>query len=176
MDETKSFILGMFDDEEQMMKAASELRDHKIEIDDIYTPFPVHGLDEYLDIKRTRLPIVAFFSGGGGLIAALYFQYWTSVNSWPLNVGGKPFNSFMAFIPVAFEIMILFSALLTVLAFFYRERLFPGKKAKVIDARITDYIFVVSVECSSSAISSENVKNIFKSNQAKEVKALGVIQ
>lgn len=176
MESTKSFILGMFDDEEQMMGAASKLKSQKIKIDDIYTPFPVHGLDDYLDIKRSRLPIVTFFAAIIGLIAAMYFQIWTSAQSWPLNVGGKPFNSFVAFIPVGFEIMILFGALITVVAFLFRAKLFPGKEPCILHPNITDNLFVVSVECSSAKIDANNIKSIFKTHGASNIKAVGVIQ
>lgn len=176
MESTKSFLIGVFEDEENMMHAAGVLRDHKIPIDDIYTPFPVHGLDDYLDIKRTRLPIVTFICGGIGLLFAIYFQIWSSSASWPLNVGGKPFNSFVAFIPVAFELMVLFGALLTVAAFFYKGKLYPGKEADLLDIRTTDDCFVICVECSSAAIDSSFVRNTFQSHGAQEIKAKGVIQ
>ena len=132
-----NYLLGIFQDEEQMKKAAGALREHNISIEDIYTPFPVHHLDEYLDIKRSRLPIVTFIAGGLGLLFSLYFQYWTSVHDWPINVGGKPMNSFIAFIPVSFEIMVLFGALITVAAFFWKGGLFPGKVNPILDKKVT---------------------------------------
>ena len=121
-----NYILGIFDDEHLLKSAGKSLVDNKIKIHDIFTPFPVHGLDGLLEIKRTRLPIVCFFAGVTGCSLAMYFQYWVSKVDWPIIVGGKPFNSFMAFIPVGFEITILLGALVTVAAFFFRNNLFPG--------------------------------------------------
>ena len=167
---SKNFLLGCFEDEEHLVNASKELREKKIPIFDVYTPFPVHGLDDLLEIKRSRLPIICFFAALVGLGVAFWFQIWTSKVSWPLNVGGKPFNSFTAFIPVAFEITILFGALVTVAAFFFRSRLFPGKDVDLPDIRVTEDTFVLAVELESSAIDPELVSSIFNSNEAKEIK------
>ena len=126
---TKKYLVGIFTDEHDMLHAAQDLRKSKIEIHDIYTPFPVHGLDEVLSIKRSRLPYVTAVAGSIGLTLALYFQYWVSAVDWPINVGGKPFNSFAAFVPIAFEITVLLGAFATVFAFLFRSKLIPIFKA-----------------------------------------------
>lgn len=166
----KNFLLGFFDDEEHLVNASKELNEKKIPIFDVYSPFPIHGLDDLLKIKRSRLPIVCFFAGLVGLGVAFWFQIWSSKVSWPLNVGGKPFNSFTAFIPVAFEITVLFGALITVAAFFFRSRLFPGKAGDIPDIKVTEDNFVLAVELESSAIDPELVTAIFTSNKVKEIK------
>lgn len=171
----KNYLLGVFDDEEIMMHAGHAVVDQKITIDDIYTPFPVHGLDDLLEIKRSGLPYVTFAAGSTGLALSLYFQYWTSVTDWPLIVGGKPFNSFTAFIPVAFEITVLFGALFTVAAFFYRCKLFPWTRAKVIHPTVTDHSFVIAIECSNSSIDTEFVEQILIDHGAVEVIREGVL-
>lgn len=171
----KNYLLGVFDDEEIMMHAGQVVVENKIVIDDIYTPFPVHGLDELLNIKRSGLPYVTFIAASMGLGLALYFQYWTSVQDWPLIVGGKPFNSFTAFIPVAFEITVLFGALFTVAAFFYRCSLFPWTRAKIIHPLATNYKFVIAIECGNASVDSERIENILKSNGASEVIREGVL-
>jgi len=166
----KNFLLGIFEDEEHLVNASKELKDKKIPIFDVYTPFPLHGLDDLLDIKRSRLPYITFIGGIIGLSVGLWFQIWTSKVSWPLNVGGKPFNSFTAFIPVAFEITVLFGALITVAAFFFRTRLFPGKAGDIPDIKITEDAFVLAVELKSSAIDPDLVSSIFSTHKAKEIK------
>jgi len=166
----KNFLLGLFEDEEHLVNASKELNEKKIPIFDVYSPFPIHGLDDLLQIKRSRLPIICFVAGLIGLSVGIWFQIWTSKVSWPLNVGGKPFNSFTAFIPVAFEITILFGALITVSAFFFRSRLFPGKEVHLPDIKVTEDTFVLAVELESSAIDPELVSSIFISNKAKEIK------
>lgn len=169
----KRFIIGTFSDEEGMIHSAEKIRKENIDIYDIYTPFPVHGIDHLLDIKRSRLPIICFFGAGAGLAFSLWFQIWTSKTSWPLNVGGKPFNSFPAFIPVAFEITVLFGALLTVAAFLFRARLFPGNKTITPDLRITDDRFAIVVEDKNVGIDLSVIEEIFMSGGAEEISTKG---
>lgn len=163
-------LLGIFDDEECLIKAANSLVEHKIEIYDFYTPFPVHGLDELLKIKRSRLPYVTFMAALFGCFIAFSFQIWTSKYSWPINVGGKPFNSFMAFIPVGFEITVLLGALVTVGAFFYRCGLFPGKSEDLLDSAITNNKFVLAVEHRTTAVNLDLVTKLMEEAGALEVR------
>lgn len=172
----KSLLFGVFRDEEQMMSATKEFKDRNIPVYDVYTPFPVHGLDDLMGIKRSRLPIVCFVAGGVGLIIAIYFQIWTSAHSWPLNVGGKPFNSFVAFIPVAFEITVLMGALTTVAAFFFACKYYPGKKSDQPHSRVTSDSFVIAIECGSAAINTDLVRSVFRKYGVKEISKRGVVQ
>jgi hypothetical protein len=82
---------------------------------DAYSPFPVHGLAEAIGFTRTRVPLLVFLGGLAGCIGGYYLQYWISVIDYPLNVGGRPFHSWPAFIPVTFELTILVAALAAVL-------------------------------------------------------------
>lgn len=165
-----NYIVGVFDDEEKLVVAAKSFKKAGVEIHDIYTPFPVHGLDEVLDISRSRLPQVTFFAGLFGLIIAIVFQIWTSAFAWPINVGGKPMLSIPAFIPVAFEITILFGALTTVAAFFLRSQLFPSKEAVLINQMQTDDKFILVL---NSVNQEDDIKNFdakFKEYGALEVR------
>ena len=117
----KKLLLGVFEDEHKMIHASEKLFAKGVEIFDFYTPFPVHGLDDLLKIKRTRLPFITFIGGALGLSIALSFQYWVSVVHWQINVGGKAFNSLAAFIPVAFEFTVLFGAFITVFTFLFKS-------------------------------------------------------
>jgi len=172
----KLFLLGIFSDDAHLMAATKALKNYSIPIYDIYTPFPVHGLDDLMDIKRSHLPIVCFVGCVIGLLVACYFQIWTSAVSWPLNVGGKPFNSFVAFIPVAFEITVLLGAILTVVAFFYTCGFYPGKKSDQPHIGITDHSFVIAIECTNAAINTKLVKNIFDEFGAVEIIAPGALE
>lgn len=165
----RNFLLGIFSDEEGLIQAAKELREKNISIFDIHTPFPVHGLDSFLEIKRTRLPIVCFIAASVGCAFAVWFQIWTSKTDWPLNVGGKSFNSFPAFIPVAFEITVLFGALITVAAFFFRAKLFPGNVARIPHEKITDDMFALVLEEVDAGLDVQLVESIFKKNEATEI-------
>lgn len=162
----KDFIVGVFDDEEKLVMAGQQVRKANFKIVDFYTPFPVHGLDELLEIQRTRLPFVTFGAGAFGLSLALGFQVWTSAVDWPLNVGGKPMLSIPAFIPITFELMVLFGALVTVVAFILASKLSADKKIEIINPRQLDDKFLVVVEALSD---SENVKKILKDSGACSV-------
>lgn len=147
----KKYTFGIFDDEEKLLKAGNSLKEKNIKIIDFYTPFPVHGLDKIQGIERTKLPYVTFIAGGIGLALAIGFQVWTSAFAWPINVGGKPMLSIPAFIPVTFELMVLFGALTTVLAFFVKSNLYPTKENIILSKFQLDNRFVVLVENSAEA-------------------------
>lgn len=166
---SKKYLLGVFQDEHDMIHAAQELKKSKVTIHDIYTPFPVHGLDEILGITRSRLPYVAAFGGALGLTLALCFQYWVSVIDWPINVGGKPFNSFAAFVPVAFEITVLLGAFLTVFAFLMRSKLIPIFATRIFHEGATQDKFVIALIIKDASVDTHKISNTLSSLGACEV-------
>jgi len=137
-------LIATFSDERALLAATRAVRDAGVAIDDAYTPYAVHGLDEAMGLRRSRLTWVCFLAGATGASVALTFQLWTSVVNWPLNVGGKPFASIPAFIPITFELTVLTAALVSAAAFFFRSRLFPGRRAAAIP-RVTDDRFALVV-------------------------------
>lgn len=165
---SRKYLLGVFNDEHDMVHAAQELKKAQVSIHDIFTPFPVHGLDGLLDIKRTRLPVVTMIAGTIGCSFALLFQYWVSVVNWPINVGGKAFNSFAAFIPVAFEITILFGAFITVGAFFFRAKLKPLLSPSVYHPGATQDKFVIALDANGS-LDLDKASSTLKSFGASDV-------
>jgi mono/diheme cytochrome c family protein len=119
-------VATRFSSESALLEAVRIARADGAEIADVYTPYPVHGLDAALGLPRSRLPLVAFAAGTAGAVSALGFQFYTAVFDWPLDVGGKPMNSTLAFVPITFEITVLLAALTVTAAFLWRCRLFPG--------------------------------------------------
>jgi hypothetical protein len=103
MERDTHFVLGVFDDEDVLLHAVEEVRANGVKIDEVYSPYPVHGLDEVLGYKRSRLPIAAFLFGILGTTLALTMQYYMMSFDWPMIIGGKDYASFPAFIPVTFE-------------------------------------------------------------------------
>jgi hypothetical protein len=110
---------------------------------DVYAPYPIHGLDAAMGVRRSRLPWVTFVVGCCALMLALTFQFYTTVLDWPLNVGGKPDNSTLAFVPICFELTVLLSGLATVAALFLRAQLYPGKKEMLFAEGITNDTFAL---------------------------------
>ncbi len=128
---------ALFRDEHDLLEAVRRSREEGYAVEDAYTPYPVHRLDEAMGLRRSRLASVGFIAGVSGLVLALTLQMWTSAVDWPLIVGGMPFNSFPVFIPVAFELTVLFSGLITVGILLMRARLWPGSRRRSLP-RVTD--------------------------------------
>lgn len=140
------YIIGLYDDEEILLKAVKEIRAKGIKITDSLTPFPVHGLDEALGMKESRLHTVGFVAGLAGTLTALSVMTWVSVSDYPTIFGGKPYFSLPSFIPITFELTVLFSAVTMVVAFFVRSGLSIFKSPKIFDERITDHMFALTFE------------------------------
>lgn len=168
----KDFVLAIFDDDEKLLKGAFKARDKNIEMYDVYTPFPVHGLDDAMGIKRSFLPYVTLIMGAVGLGIAIGFQIWTSAFSWPVNVGGKPFISLPAFLPVAFEVTILLAAHGTVAAFLAYNKLFPGKEPLILHPEQTCNKFVIAVE--KDKVNVEDVTKLFEEHGAVEIQVKNI--
>jgi Protein of unknown function (DUF3341) len=108
-------LMAEFDSPADLLGAAGRAYEEGYRRMDAYTPFPVHGLAEALGFRRTRLPLLVFFGGIAGCVGGYGLQYWISAVDYPLNIGGRPLNSWPAFIPVTFELTILVAALAAVL-------------------------------------------------------------
>ena len=89
MDADKNFVVGIFDDEDAVLSGIKSVRDSGIKIHEVYSPFPVHGIDDALGIKKSRLPIAAFLFGMTGTACALTMQIWMLGFDWPMIIGGK---------------------------------------------------------------------------------------
>lgn len=137
------YITAYFEDEGDLKKGIKYLREKESPIHDVFTPFPVHGLENVLGYRRSHLPKVAFIGGVIGAASGLGFQAWIFTQDWPINYGGKPFFSLPSFIPVTFECTILFAALAMVFAFFFRSNLGLGASNQIFDERATDDRFLV---------------------------------
>ena len=156
----KNVLIALFDSEEKVMHATRTLCDKKIPIFDVFTPYPIHELEVLLGIRRSRLPIVCFIAGVLGFSMAMGFQLWVFNLDWPIIVGGKPFNSVPAFMPVAFEVTVLIGGLVTVAAFFFKSRLFPGRRTSIPDPKVTDDQFALSILHSDASLDSEEVREL----------------
>ena len=137
--------VAVFEREVDLLRAIGACRDQRLTIVDAYSPYPIHGIDEVMGIRRSRLTLVCFAAGLTGLTLGLLFQYWSSAVDWPLDVGGRPFDSLPAFIPVAFEMTVLFGGLATALALLARSRLWPGRRPRRAIERVTDDRFALVV-------------------------------
>lgn len=171
MGKARGGVAGIWLDDHQCMEAAAKFRDAGYKKFDAITPFPVHGMEEAVGIPRSGIPYVTFIAGvtGGGL--GLLLQYWTSAVSWSTNIGGKPFFSAPAFIPITFELTILFAALSSVGALFVMCRL-PKVDPPIIDVDLTSHKFALFVPDSEPGYDPGKIEQMMKSLGASEVKRL----
>jgi len=142
----KKYITVLFDDEVPLLQAVHKIQESDQSIHDVLTPFPIHGLDKALKMKRTRIPVAGFICGAIGGLFGFLFQSWIFAVDYPLVFGGKPYWSVPSFIPVTFELTVLFTAVGVVSALFIRSRFLPRKKFEPIHDRITDDRFVILVD------------------------------
>jgi len=164
------FIHALYDDDDTLLKAVKNIRSQKYEIDEVYTPFPVHGLDKALGIEETRIAIMAFIYGCIGLIVAFIMMDFIMIKDWPQNIGGKPSFSFLenmpSFVPVMFEMTVFFAAHLMVITFYLRSKLWPFKKAENPNPLTTDDKFLVEIELNDN---EKRLTTLLKKSGAVEV-------
>jgi ActD protein len=142
---SEGLVVGTFADPDTLLRALVALRRERFRIHDVFSPHPVHGVDDAMGLRRTRLPFVTLVASLVGLSFAIAFQFYANVLDWPLDVGGKPNNSTLAFIPICFELTVLSGGLVTVLALFVRARLYPGKREQLVAPGVTDDTFAIAV-------------------------------
>ena len=164
----KKFVVGSFDDEVVLFPAVKNVRKAGYKIHDVYTPFPVHGLDHAMGLRETSIHTAGFIYAVMGTTTALTFISWVFTKDWPLNIGGKPHFALPAWIPIAFELTVLFSAVGMVLTFCYLCQLSPFVKKHHFSSRATDDHFVMVIECTEKTNESE-VQSFLQSVGAKDI-------
>lgn len=163
----KKFAVAAYDDEEVLFPAVKSVRKRGYKIHDIYTPFAVHGLDEAMGLKGTDLHIAGFIYGLCGTSTAVGFISWIFCGDWPINYGGKPHFALPAWIPITFELTVLFAAVGMTMTFCYLNQIMPGVKKHVFHPRQSDDLFVMAIEINKHAPEAEILK-FLKSTGAKE--------
>ena len=169
MDEKgKKFIIGIYEDEDILLDAISSVKDKGVKIYEVYSPFPVHGIENKLGYKRSRLSIAAFCFGFIGLCLALTMMIGMMTIDWPMIIGGKDFLPLPVFIPVTFEMTVLLSAFGMVGTFFVVSDLKPWGIPKTFDLRSTDDKHVMAIEIEKNQMKEIELKKLLVSNGASE--------
>ena len=168
--EHSKVIHAIYNDDDILMSAVKQTRAAKHHIEEIYTPFPVHGLDKAMGLEPTRLAICAFMYGIVGLTVATLMMNFIMIEDWPQDIGGKPSFSYLenmpAFVPIMFELTVFFAAHLMVITFYLRSRMWPFKEAENPDKRTTDDHFLMEVPVSGDA---QKMQDFFFTTGAVEV-------
>jgi hypothetical protein len=165
----RNVLVATFTDANSLLAAVPPVRNEKFRIHDVYAPYPIHGLDEAMGIRRTKLPLVTLLVGLMGLTFAITFQFYTTVLDWPMNVGGKPDNSTLAFIPICFELTVLLGGLATVAALFVRARLYPGKREQLVAAGVTNDVFALVLKKNEPSSDMRRAREILEAHGARNI-------
>jgi hypothetical protein len=153
--ESSKVIHAFYTDDEVLMDAVKTVKAENHHIEEVFCPFPVHGLDKAMGLAPTRLAITAFFYGITGLSVAIWMTNYMMIQDWPQDIGGKPnfswFANMPAFVPIMFELTVFFAAHLMVITFYMRSRIWPFKKAENPDPRTTDDHFLMEIPVHDNA-------------------------
>jgi hypothetical protein len=164
----------MYDDDQTLIAAAKELVAKGIKVTDCYSPFPIHGIDPIIGIKRTRLGIVSFMFGLGGLSLAILGTWYFMIEDWPMIIGGKPnfkwIYNMPAFVPIMFEFTVFCAAHGMALTYLIRNRTLPGMPAVNPDPRTTDDKFVLEIDTEQNhGMSSDDLMSAVKGTPVFEL-------
>ena len=164
-----NYIVGVYGDDGEALKAVKSIREAGVKIHEVFSPFPIHGIDDALGYKRSRLPKAAFMFGALGFALALTMQFWMMGYDWPMIIGGKNFASLPPFVPVTFELTVLLSALGMVGTFMIASNLKPYSKPKIFDIRITDDKHVIAIDLDENQLSKTEISGLLTKSGAEEV-------
>ena len=166
-------IYAIYNDDDVLMDAVKSTRAAHHHIEEVFTPFPVHGLDKAMGLAPSRLAICSFLYGCVGLAFATFMMSYIMIHDWPQDIGGKPSFSFIqnmpAFVPIMFEMTVFFAAHLMVITFYMRSKLWPFKEAENPDVRTTDDHFLMEVAVNDD---EEELISFFQNTGAVEVKVI----
>jgi hypothetical protein len=168
--QNKDILYGLYNDETELLAAVTTAKTKGLDIYDVYTPFPVHGLDPILGLSESRLHMAGFVYGLIGVTGMFSFMTWAFTSDWPIIFGGKPYWSVPAFIPITFECMVLFSAWGMVLTFYTICGMGPGITNPIIDERTSDDKFCIAFDTTHSSTSEVGeMRSFFTDSKAAEV-------
>ena len=160
----------MFDDDDILLDAVKEIIKNKMYIYEVYTPFPVHGLDKAMKLKPTNISIATFIYGCIGFTVAVLMMYYIMIVDWPQDIGGKPsftlIENIPSFVPIIFEMTVFFAAHLMVITFYMRSKLWPFKKAENPNPLTTDDKFLIELEINNN---EKALSNLLKKSGAIDI-------
>jgi hypothetical protein len=168
--EASKVIHAFYNDDEVVLDAVKKVKAAHHHIDEVFCPFPVHGLDKAMGLAPTKLAITAFMYGITGLGVAIWMTNYMMIQDWPQDIGGKPSFSWIenmpAFVPIMFELTVFFAAHLMVITFYMRSRIWPFKKAENPDPRTTDDHFLMEISVHNN---EEELTSLLKETGAVEI-------
>jgi len=165
----KKYLVGIYNHEDKVKSAVTAIREGGAKIDEVYSPYAIHGMDDLLGYKMSRLPKASFLFGMTGTILA-FSTLWTMMGiDWPMIIGGKNYASVPPFIPVTFEFTVLLAAFGMVFTFFIASDLKPWAKPKIFDQRITLDKFAIAIDLDKNKMTQSELEALLQGSGAEEV-------
>lgn len=170
---SKNLIYAVFSDPDVTVDAGYALTGKGVKIGNVYSPFPIHGIDPAIGLKPTRISVAAFIFGATGLSLALLMMWYMMIYDWPMNIGGKPSFGLMqnipSFVPVLFECTVLCGAHGMIWTFYFISDVLPGKDGKNPDPRTTDDKIIIEIDPSVQKQSEAELIDMLKHAGAEEI-------
>lgn len=169
-----SKIYGLYNDDDLLVAGARKLVGKGVFVQDVYSPFPIHGIEKIIGIKWTRLAICAFIYGMIGLVLGLFGMWYFMIKDWPMDIGGKPnwtlYHNLPAFVPVLFEFVVYCTAHGMALTYLLRNWTLPGVSARNPHPKTTDDHFAMEIDPANNAkFGTDEIKKMLKETGAVEV-------
>ena len=167
-------IYAMYDDDDTLLNGAKHLVKEGVKVADVYSPFPLHGIDPVIGVEPTRLGIAAFMYGLTGTMLAIIGIRYMMIVDWPMNIGGKPnfslHENMLSFVPIFFEFTVLCAAHGMAITYLLRNRTLPGMPSRNPDPRTTDDKFIIEIKSSENAhIEDKKLTDLIKSTGFIEI-------
>ncbi|MCO6495480.1 MAG: DUF3341 domain-containing protein [Bacteroidetes bacterium] len=167
----KKVLFGIFEDGDSALEATQTVFNRGVNIIDCYSPYPIHGMEKAMGLKRSRLPIGAFVCAMTGLSLAIILQAGIMYFDWPMIIGGKPYAGIPSWIPVMFELSILCTAFGIAILFFARSGMIHGKIAnEIIDPRQTSDRIVLAMSLDEAGINTDELVKLLSDKGAVEIR------
>lgn len=163
----KELVFGLYDDEQDLLNAVRAANKAHLDIYDVFSPFPVHGLDPLLGLEESRLHIAGFIYGALGTLTAFLGMTWIFTKDWPIIFGGKPYWSVPAFIPITFEMTVLFAAIGMTVTFYVINGQGPGVVNPILHDRISDDKFCLAFD--THEVAEKDARSFLKETGAEEI-------
>jgi hypothetical protein len=172
-------IYAMYDDDDVLKDGAKLLVSKGVKVSEVFSPFPIHGIDPIIGVKNTRLGIASFLFAITGMMLATIGMRYFMIGDWPMNIGGKPNSTYMenilAFIPITFEFTVLCAAHGMAITYLLRNKTIPGMPAQNPDPRTTDDRFVIELRASENAqFSNEDLVSMLNETGIVELDQKGI--
>lgn len=156
----KNFLLGIYNDEDVVLNAVKVVREKGVKIHEVFTPYPIHGLEHVLGYKKSYMPRAAFMFGALGTTLAIIMQTSMMGIDWPMIIGGKSYIAIPNFVPVTFESTVLLSAFGMVGTFLVSQDMKPYKVPRIFDRRSTDDKMVMAIDLAANKLSEQEIREV----------------